>query len=101
MPVASVNDASEGSPTTSAVVDPEGEVGCWQPYGEEGIWGRWCAYADSGHGGNTDMKDIEAEDWHATVLEVFAPTVSAADVSAVENYWKDKLHTRTFGLNRN
>jgi predicted amidohydrolase len=34
---ASVNCASEGSPTTSAVVAPDGSVLVWQPYGEEGL----------------------------------------------------------------
>ena len=34
---ASVNCASPGSPTTSAVVRPDGVVLAWQPYGEEGL----------------------------------------------------------------
>jgi predicted amidohydrolase len=34
---ASVNFASEGSPTTSAVVRPDGTVLAWQPYGKEGL----------------------------------------------------------------
>jgi predicted amidohydrolase len=34
---ASVNFASPGSPTTSAVVRPDGTVLCWQPYGREGL----------------------------------------------------------------
>jgi predicted amidohydrolase len=34
---ATVNFASPGSPTTSAVVRPDGSVLCWQPYGEEGL----------------------------------------------------------------
>lgn len=34
---ASVNCASEGSPTTSAVVGPDGTVLAWQPYGAEGL----------------------------------------------------------------
>lgn len=34
---ASVNCASEGSPTTSAVVSPNGEVLAWQPYGRAGL----------------------------------------------------------------
>ena len=34
---ATVNYASAGSPTTSAVVDPDGRVMAWQPYGEAGI----------------------------------------------------------------
>jgi predicted amidohydrolase len=35
--VASVNYASDGSPTTSAVVAPDGTVIAWQPYGREGL----------------------------------------------------------------
>jgi predicted amidohydrolase len=34
---ASVNCAAEGSPTTSAVVRPDGTVLAWQPYGREGL----------------------------------------------------------------
>lgn len=34
---ASVNCAGEGSPTTSAVVRPDGTVLAWQPYGKEGL----------------------------------------------------------------
>ena len=34
---ASVNCAIEGSPSTSAVIDPSGRVHVWQPYGEEGL----------------------------------------------------------------
>lgn len=34
---ASVNCAGDGSPTTSAVVRPDGTVLAWQPYGEEGL----------------------------------------------------------------
>ena len=35
--VASVNCASDGSPTTSAVARPDGTVLAWQPYGEAGL----------------------------------------------------------------
>ena len=35
--VATVNCASEGSPTTSAVVRPDGTLLCYQPYGKEGL----------------------------------------------------------------
>jgi predicted amidohydrolase len=34
---ATVNFASAGSPTTSAVVRPDGTLLAWQPYGEEGL----------------------------------------------------------------
>ncbi len=34
---ATVNYASEGSPTTSAVIQPDGTLLCYQPYGREGL----------------------------------------------------------------
>jgi predicted amidohydrolase len=34
---ATVNFASSGSPTTSAIVRPDGTLLCYQPYGEEGL----------------------------------------------------------------
>jgi predicted amidohydrolase len=34
---ATVNYASPGSPTTSAIVGPDGTLLCYQPYGEEGL----------------------------------------------------------------
>jgi len=34
---AMANFASEGSPTTSAVIRPDGMVECYQPYGKEGL----------------------------------------------------------------
>lgn len=34
---ATVNYASEGSPTTSAIIRPDGTLLCHQPYGEEGL----------------------------------------------------------------
>ena len=35
--IASVNCASEGSGTTSAIVRPDGTLQCYQPYGQEGL----------------------------------------------------------------
>ena len=34
---ATVNFASEGSPTTSAIINPDGTLLCYQPYGQEGV----------------------------------------------------------------
>lgn len=34
---ATVNCASEGSPTTSAIIAPDGTVLAWQPYGKDGL----------------------------------------------------------------
>jgi predicted amidohydrolase len=34
---ATVNYASDGAPTTSAIICPDGTLLCFQPYGEEGL----------------------------------------------------------------
>ena len=34
---ATVNYAAEGSPTTSAIINPDGSVLAWQPYGQQGL----------------------------------------------------------------
>ena len=34
---ATVNYASPGSPTTSAIIRPDGTLQAWQPYGQEGL----------------------------------------------------------------
>lgn len=47
---ASVNVASVGSPTTSAVIGPDGTVLCYQPYGKEGL-----LYADIDTGEATGL----------------------------------------------
>lgn len=45
--VASVNYASAGSPTSSAVVRPDGTLLGFQPYGEEGVFVATLELADA------------------------------------------------------
>lgn len=77
--------------------------------GSDGIWGRWCAYAANGHGGNVALQQefgIEAseERRHAlrfAVLEIADLSATEADICERENHWKSVLLSRDHGFNRN
>jgi len=70
-------------------------------YGEQGLYGRWRDYATSGHGGNLELKTLDAERFTFSILEIVPSTATAEYVIACENKWKEKLGTRRFGLNKN
>lgn len=76
--------------------------------GEGGIWGRWVAYAQTGHGGNVLLRELleregaaRAADFHFSVLEIADIHDSEADVLARESHWKRVLVSRDHGWNAN
>lgn len=70
-------------------------------YGEQGIYGRWLAYAQNGHGGNLELQDLDPINFQFSILEIVPATTTADGVIECENRWKEKLGTRQFGLNKN
>ena len=77
-------------------------------YGNECIWQRWIDYAKSGHGGNVELKELlqvnGAEykyNFKYSILEVCNMNLGNEYIIARENYWKEVLLTRKFGLNKN
>jgi hypothetical protein len=70
-------------------------------YGEHNILGRWRNYAQTGHGGNRELRQSDYNDLRFSILQRTSPDLEAADVIALEASWKQRLHTRDFGLNRN
>ncbi len=77
-------------------------------YGEECIWQRWAAYAHDGHGGNRELKTLLAEhgeeykyNFKYSILEVCNMNLGNDYIIGRENYWKEVLQTRKFGLNKN
>lgn len=78
--------------------------------GENGIWGRWCAYVHSGHGGNVELKQLVSDptldycraNFRFALLEHRSLKTDDMIVLARENFWKGLLLSRGhFGLNRN
>ncbi|MCP3425619.1 GIY-YIG nuclease family protein [Rothia sp. AR01] len=75
--------------------------------GGERILGRWAAYARDGHGGNVAMRELldldpaQPRRYLFSLLHVYGPQATQAEIDAAESHFKDALLTRRFGLNRN
>lgn len=75
--------------------------------GADGIWGRWCAYANNGHGHNValmrefgiDAPPHRKNDLLFSVLEI--ADLGATDIDQREAHWKRLLNSKDFGYNRN
>lgn len=79
-------------------------------YGGGGLWKRWSDYIYSkGSGGNVGLDelldgkldDYAEKNYKFTLLEFFSTKVSVDYVISRENFWKEALLTRKFGLNHN
>ena len=70
-------------------------------YGEENLLGRWRSYAKSGHGGNKKMKERDPEHFRFSILQILPHDMEKEEVQHIEKTWKDRLHTREFGMNDN
>lgn len=66
-------------------------------YGDQGIYGRWKAYATTGHGGDKLLVNLDHSNFEFSILEITPFTLSAQEVIQIENKWKDRLGTRQFG----
>jgi len=76
--------------------------------GEAGIWGRWCMYSSTGHGGNKllvkelGLKASERQrDLRFSLLEIADLQSAPGEIDARETHWKKTLMTRTTGYNGN
>ena len=79
-------------------------------YGGGGMWKRWSDYIlSNGTGGNVGLNELlqdkpetyANENYKFTLLEFFSTKVSADYVVSRENFWKEVLLTRFYGLNKN
>ncbi|MBO5324931.1 MAG: GIY-YIG nuclease family protein [Lachnospiraceae bacterium] len=76
-------------------------------YGKSGLLGRWSEYVKTKHGNNKKIIKMLEEypnryrKFQYSVLQILPKNLSEEEVIDVEKLWKDKLHTREFGLNDN
>ena len=75
-------------------------------YGGVGVWQRWSIYANTGHGGNKQLRALLNENgddyklnFQFSLLEVCDINSGAEFIISRECHWKDILLTRKFGLN--
>ncbi len=77
--------------------------------GDGGIWGRWCTYSATGHGGDKKLRqllevkgsDYVAKNFQFGILEIADTNASDDDVLKRESRWKELLLTREHGYNAN
>lgn len=75
--------------------------------GAERFLGRWSEYARNGHGGNVALRELAGADasharhFQFSILRVFAPSATTAQVDAAETHFKRALLSRQAGHNRN
>lgn len=81
------------------ISDGKGYVG--SAYGSANIRARWENYSKSGHGGNKRLKSRCPENLRFSILERMSPDTPAELVIERESTWKNRLHTREYGLNEN
>ncbi len=77
-------------------------------FGQNGLWQRWESYAKGNFtGGNKELIALMENDsnfydnFQYSILEVLPKNASQKDCIDAESLWKEKLGTRTFGLNKN
>lgn len=69
--------------------------------GENGFWGRWQNYMQTGHGGNVALKIRDPANYQVSILEVAGTAATPDEIYQMESQWKSKLQSREMGLNRN
>ncbi len=78
-------------------------------YGDTGIWSRWATYAETLHGGNKGLIELveeKGEEYYRTnmrfaLLEYWSMRTDDGHVLERESYWKEVLHARSLGHNKN
>ena len=91
------------------IVDSEtGKLYIGSANSEMGIWGRWCEYSATGHGGNRELRKLlaakgndYAENFQYGILEIADTHATAEHIFQRESRWKTLLMTRTHGYNAN
>lgn len=77
--------------------------------GDTGIWSRWSFYAKTLHGGNKGLIELVAEkdeeyfrtNMKFALLEFWSMRTDDGHVLDRESYWKEVLHARSLGHNKN
>ena len=63
--------------------------------------GQMVRLRQDGHGGDRELRRLGRRPYRVTILQAVPMTSPDEDVLATESLWKEKLMTRTFGLNAN
>jgi hypothetical protein len=74
-------------------------------YGQDRLLGRWQSYVSKPHGGNRQLKLLGdshiKSNFMYSILDVYKASVDEKTIIERESWWKEVLHTRTYGYNDN
>lgn len=70
-------------------------------YGDENLLSRWRAHVAGARGITAGLRARDPSTFRFSILERLNPDLAPAAIISVENTWKERLHTREFGLNEN
>ena len=70
-------------------------------YGQENLLGRWKAHVAGDRGVTVELARRNPEQFRFSILELVSPAALPEDVIKLEVKWKERLHSRKFGLNVN
>lgn len=80
----------------------DGKIYVGSAGGEQNLLGRWLNYAQTGHGGNKQLRARTPTTFEFSILERVSPDMDADQLVALENSWKVRLGSREpAGLNAN
>lgn len=83
------------------IIDYDGQGYIGAAYGEDNMLGRWRNHVAGDHGVTAELQMRDPTGFRFSILELVSPTATPDEVLTMENSWKERLHTRTFGLNKN
>lgn len=70
-------------------------------YGVENLLGRWRAHVAKDKGVTAELGQRDTSSFRFSILQLLLHDADATDVQAMEANWKTRLHTRSWGLNKN
>lgn len=70
-------------------------------YGDENLLGRWQAHVAREKGVTVELGQRDPSRFRFSILQLLLHDATPDEVFAVESNWKERLHTREWGLNRN
>lgn len=83
------------------IVDADGARYVGSAYGEDNLLGRWRTHIAGSQGVTAELAGRDPAGFRFSILELVSPVATVDEVVPVENTWKERLHTRKFGLNVN
>ena len=69
--------------------------------GADNLLSRWRAHVRHDSGVTVELMQRDPARFRFSILQRVSPDMESSELAAIESSWKERLHSRQFGLNRN